>query len=287
MANLTGPRCLFKRFFSKRMSTTVRRMLHQSSSQRSTDLNFDQSEGQDKKKGFFDRMLDSWTISYKRPTPETKWTTYQDLSLPQLVEDLQKSEQKRKVSQQSFDQQRYQTMGPEMSAAQFVINHGGKIKFYQFKEWISSLQENPTSMILPETRMKDIKVEGLDLSGVQLVFEAYRNFVSLEHVRYICIRDTELFDDFSLTQLWLFRDSLEFLDISNCGTLTARGLAWLHHLENLKCLRLDNLKSVEDPEIVTELVCDMLPNCQIQGTIGVSPSHHEETKPQLSNQYLT
>ncbi|XP_033733973.1 distal membrane-arm assembly complex protein 2-like [Pecten maximus] len=283
MATLTGQRCLFKRNSLKRMSTTLKKMLYQSTSQRSSDSDPTSPEGPVQKKGLIDRVLDSWAISYKNTTPETKWTTYQDLSLSMITEELKKHEWNRKVKSQSFNLKRYQSMGPEMSAALFVINNGGKVKVDQFKEWISSSKDDPTTMILPETRLDDLKVEGLDLSGVKLVFEAYRNFVDLHHVRYICVRDNEFFDDFTLTQLWVFRDSLEFLDISNCPTVTERGLAWLHHLENLKCLRLDDLKGVEDPEIVIELVRDMLPNCHVQGTIGISPIH-EDTEPDPLNQ---
>ncbi|XP_060062683.1 distal membrane-arm assembly complex protein 2-like [Ylistrum balloti] len=254
------------------MSTTFKKMLYQSTSHRSpaSEPSPPNDTGE---KTRLDRIVDFWSASLRKPTPETKWTTYQDFTLESIQEMLQKKIWQNKVKKQSFDMQRYESLGPDMSAAQFVLDNGGKIKIDGVKNWIPLSEESGSSLMFlkPDGRLETMKVEGLDLSGVPIVFEAFRNFVNLQNVRYIRIWDNDIFDDFSLTQFALFRDSLEFLDISRCPQLTERGLAWLHHLENLKCLRLDDLKGVEDPEVVIDLIRDMLPNCQVQGIIGTSP----------------
>ncbi|XP_021353646.1 ATP synthase subunit s-like protein isoform X2 [Mizuhopecten yessoensis] len=259
-------RCLFRHSSLKRMSTTFKKMYQ------STLQQLPGTEEEVVKKKRFQRFMDSW--AFNRLTPETKWTTYQDFSTEAVMEILEDRKRQKRIKSQSFDMKRYNNFGPELSAAQFVVKIGGKVKIDDYPEWVP-ITDDPSSMPLPEQRLDKLKLEGLDLSGTNLVFEGYRNFVNLQHIKYIRVHDSDFLDDFNLTQFVLFRDTLEFLDISGCPKLTWRGLAWLHHLENLKCLKLDNLKGVDDPEIVLDLVCDMLPNCQVQGTIGISPAQEE------------
>ena len=52
----------------------------------------------------------------------------------------------------------------------------------------------------------------------------------LEHLKYINLSNGKFVDDWFLARLHIYRDTLEFIDISGCANVTERGILSLHHL---------------------------------------------------------
>ncbi|XP_063289298.1 distal membrane-arm assembly complex protein 2 isoform X2 [Pelobates fuscus] len=112
---------------------------------------------------------------------------------------------------------------------------------------------------------KDVPLEGIDLSNSPLTFRGLDNLVSLTELRELYLRNCPHLDDWALSRLHVFKDSLEVLSLAGCPHITERGLATLHHLQKLQHLDLSNLPSVPNKGLIKILLEEVLPGCQIVG----------------------
>lgn len=61
------------------------------------------------------------------------------------------------------------SLGPDLYVSDFVVKRGGKVKVKSYPEWFDR------DMPLPPYQLDNFQVEGLDLTGTQLVYEGYEN----------------------------------------------------------------------------------------------------------------
>lgn len=72
-------------------------------------------------------------------------------------------------------------------------------------------------------------------------------------------------DDWCLGRLHVLAASLQELSLAGCPRVSERGLACLHHLQNLRRLDISGLPAVSHPGLTQILVEEMLPHCEVLG----------------------
>ncbi|XP_066438094.1 distal membrane-arm assembly complex protein 2-like isoform X5 [Eleutherodactylus coqui] len=114
-------------------------------------------------------------------------------------------------------------------------------------------------------RHKDVPIECVDLSGSVATYDGLSNIVKLRELRELNLSRCAYIDDWALSRLHVWKDSLEVLSLAGCLRVTERGLASLHHLRNLKHLDVSDLPAVSHKGLVMILMEEMLPACEIVG----------------------
>ncbi|KAG8448821.1 hypothetical protein GDO86_015769 [Hymenochirus boettgeri] len=153
--------------------------------------------------------------------------------------------------------------GKYVAAAYYALSKGGGARFQGHKEWYRADKRGKFSWDFLEHR--DVPVECVDLSNTPLTFRGLDNIVALKELRELYLNHCPHLDDWALSRLHVFNDSLEVLSLAGCPCITERGLATLHHLKNLKYLDVSDLHSVANKGLIRILMEEVLPNCEIVG----------------------
>ncbi|XP_078518351.1 distal membrane-arm assembly complex protein 2-like [Lissotriton helveticus] len=153
--------------------------------------------------------------------------------------------------------------GKYVAAVYFVLCQKGAARFQGQQEWFRANKKGKFSWDF--VNHKDVPVEAVDLSGSPVNFDGLENIVPLGELKYLNLSNCPNVDDFCLSRLHVFKDTLEELHLSGCPRVTERGLATLHHLENLKYLDVSRLPSVSNQPLIAILLEEILPRCQIEG----------------------
>ncbi|GAB1603914.1 distal membrane-arm assembly complex protein 2-like [Argonauta hians] len=176
---------------------------------------------------------------------------------------------KEKANQRLFDveredqvyrPERHRILGPDLASAHFLLARGASIKFVDNDMWHRAIQKK---VLLPRKRIDGLYLEGIDASNTRLLYEGFDNLVNLSRLRYLSLKNCQLIDDWCLDRLHIFRDSLEFLDLSGCHNISERGIVCLHKLPKLQSLILKDLPNIKHLELVAILLQDVSPNCRI------------------------
>ncbi|KRZ16986.1 Protein disulfide-isomerase [Trichinella pseudospiralis] len=160
---------------------------------------------------------------------------------------------------QRFLPERHLLLGPDLAAAHFIVHRGGAVKFFNDSRWhrVNSKGE----YVLPGRKLP----EGIDASNMALMFEGLSNLVNLEKIRFLSLKNCEYVNDWCMSQMKQFENTLEFLDLSYCSKLTADGLSALSCLKKLKYLRLEGLDQVKNIGVVAVRLEDTIPQLQVVG----------------------
>ncbi|XP_064600360.1 distal membrane-arm assembly complex protein 2-like [Liolophura sinensis] len=188
-----------------------------------------------------------------------------------------------------YDEEKVKAMGCDIAAAHFVVKHGGAVKFLGRDRWHWKTEERKS--YLPQRFVEGLTVEAIDASNTTMMYSSFDNLANLPSLVYLKLSDCQYIDDWCLSRFHMFADTLHFLDISGCPRVTERGLATLHHLENLKGLKISNMTGVDNKELVMILMEEMLPYCHITGIDYVSREHldskcNDQLKSDEGNQKL-
>ncbi|XP_055328057.1 uncharacterized protein LOC129581163 isoform X2 [Paramacrobiotus metropolitanus] len=178
--------------------------------------------------------------------------------------------------QQSYDAQRNQLLGPELAAARVFLSRGARVKFEGVDRWYGRSEGNLRAV--PSRFLDTVRVEAIDATGTDVLYEALENLVGLRYLRSLTLRDCKDVDDFCIPKLYILSNTLEYLDLSGCPKISERGLACLYHLRNLKTLVIENMPKVENKELYALLLEDELPFCEM---VGVEYNQVEIPKPTL------
>lgn len=171
---------------------------------------------------------------------------------------LQKQISKVNMENRSYRkiQERY---GPYITGALFILKQGGAVKF-QDREWI---RPNDRGHSIAE--LQKVPVEAVDASGCAINYQGLSNLLPLKELRSLSLQCCPNLDDWCLSRLYLLAGSLQELSLAGCPRISERGLACLHHLQNLRRLDISDLPAVSHPGLTQILVEEMLPHCEVLG----------------------
>ncbi|KAG6926283.1 distal membrane-arm assembly complex protein 2 [Chelydra serpentina] len=158
--------------------------------------------------------------------------------------------------------------GDNVAAAYFVLCNRGRVRFQGQESWFCVDQNGKYSSDF--LQLRDVPVVAVDLAGSVLNYDGLDNLVKLTALKSLDLSRCPHVDDWALTRLHVFKDSLEELSLAGCPRVTERGLACLHQLEHLRRLDLSHLPSVPAPGLIRILVEEMLPWCEVVGLAPLS-----------------
>ncbi|XP_036032242.1 distal membrane-arm assembly complex protein 2 isoform X4 [Onychomys torridus] len=134
---------------------------------------------------------------------------------------------------------------------------------FQDKEWI---RPNDCGHFSAELlKFQEVPVEAVDASGCAINYQGMSNLLPLKELRCLSLQRCPNVDDWCLSRLYLLANSLQELSLAGCPQVSERGLACLHHLQNLRRLDISDLPAVSHPGLIQILVEEMLPHCEVLG----------------------
>ncbi|XP_037674722.1 distal membrane-arm assembly complex protein 2 isoform X2 [Choloepus didactylus] len=152
--------------------------------------------------------------------------------------------------------------GPYVAGAFFILKQGGAVKF-QGKEWIRP--DGRGRFSLEFLKLQAVPVEAMDASGCAINYTGLDNLLPLKELQSLWLQRCPHVDDWCLSRLHALAGSLQELSLAGCPRISERGLACLHHLQNLRRLDISDLPAVANPGLTRILVEEMLPNCEVLG----------------------
>uniref|UniRef100_A0A8C6WYJ7 Distal membrane-arm assembly complex protein 2 n=1 Tax=Neogobius melanostomus TaxID=47308 RepID=A0A8C6WYJ7_9GOBI len=164
--------------------------------------------------------------------------------------------------------------GPHVAAAYFILKLNGGFRYCGHSDWFRADKMNWDFL-----NYKDSPLEEIDLSYTVINCQGLENFEGHQRsLRTLSLRGCPAVDDWFLSRLHIFQDSLQELDISHCPKITIGGLAALRNLKGLQRLDVSSLPGISNPGLVVILLEEMLPNCHVtaSGYEFDSPSNEKE-----------
>ncbi|XP_069842811.1 distal membrane-arm assembly complex protein 2-like isoform X3 [Dendropsophus ebraccatus] len=164
--------------------------------------------------------------------------------------------------------------GKYAAAAHYTLEHNGGVRFKGHTEWFRPNEKGHYTWDFLEH--KNDPIECVDLSGSMVTYMGLSNLEGLQELRELNLSGCHYLDDWALSRLHVFKDSLEVLSLAGCRQVTERGLATLHHLQNLKRLDLSDLPAANHKGLVLILLEELLPACNIVGIEYTDGLHTED-----------
>ncbi|XP_030073153.1 distal membrane-arm assembly complex protein 2 [Microcaecilia unicolor] len=203
------------------------------------------------------------------------YTRFYDLeSIINWTVHLQQWNIRRKNAYFGYTEKHY---GRSAAVTYFVLSQKGGVRFQGQETWFRSNKRGKINWDF--LNFKDVPVEEVDVSGSPLNYIGLDNLVTLKELKMLNLSGCPYLDDWCLSRLHVFKDSLEELSLAGCPQVTERGLATLHHLENLKRLDVSHLPSVSNKELIAIMMEEMLPHCTIIG-LDYSSELAKESQPE-------
>ncbi|XP_052024743.1 distal membrane-arm assembly complex protein 2 [Apodemus sylvaticus] len=184
----------------------------------------------------------------------------------QDIQTLREYLLQRQISKVSWENRSFtkihEKYGPYVAGAFFILKQGGAVKF-QDKEWIRPAGRGHFLAELPT--LQKVPVEAVDASGCAINYQGLSNLLPLKELRSLSLQRCPNLDDWCLSRLHPLAGSLQELSLAGCPRISERGLACLHHLQNLRRLDISDLPAVSHPGLTQILVEEMLPHCEVLG----------------------
>ncbi|TFJ99422.1 protein shisa-6-like protein [Platysternon megacephalum] len=104
--------------------------------------------------------------------------------------------------------------GDNIAAAYFVLSHRGRVRFQSQETWLCVDQRGKFSFDFLQFR--DVPVVAIDLAGSVLTYDGLNNLVKLTALKSLDLSRCPHVDDWTLSRLHVFKDSLEELSLAGC-----------------------------------------------------------------------
>ncbi|XP_053330135.1 distal membrane-arm assembly complex protein 2 [Spea bombifrons] len=153
--------------------------------------------------------------------------------------------------------------GRHVAAAYYTLSQGGAVRFQGHSDWLRPDRKGRFSWDFLQNR--NVPVECVDLSRSPITYRGLDNIVPVAELRELHLRGCPHLDDWALSRLHVFKDSLEVLSVASCPRVTERGLSTLHHLQRLRYLDVSDLPAVQNKGLMRILLEEALPRCDIIG----------------------
>lgn len=152
------------------------------------------------------------------------------------------------------DERRIEEFGPDRVAAEWVLRCGGGAKFKHFDKWIWDYNA------IPDGPKEKLKLEGINAKGISVTTGGLQHLVGLQHLTQLNMNSCKYITDTS--KLLPVRESLEKLDIGNCGGIS--DITPLHELKKLIQLNLVNTPRIKEREEAIAALQKSIPACVIE-----------------------
>ncbi|CDW54018.1 hypothetical protein TTRE_0000228701 [Trichuris trichiura] len=151
--------------------------------------------------------------------------------------DFARSPPKTKYSEKTVKE-----LGPQMACAQWLLRCAAEFRVEGSKEFVSSKAHL-------KSLQPNFSIEEVDLTDSCVSGPGFKHFDHLKSVKAIhCVHCGWVNDDGLAWLIYSLLNSLETIEIANCGCVSGAGLVHLQHLTKVKQIRLGNLPLVSEGE---------------------------------------
>jgi len=203
-----------------------------------------------------------------------------DFSPDAVREMLERKELKRLREGQQFNYLRHQILDSDLSVAHMIVARGGSVKMLGDDKWVKLTADKKVP--LPNKKDSSYKLEAIDASGLDLVYEAFENFFNLRHLAHLDLSNGKRIDDWCINSLHSLSGTLRYLNVSGCPNVTEKGLATLHKLK-LDTLVMNDMPSLTDPQLSLMLLEEMIPSTLIISELDYTQLPAPENPDQLTS----
>ncbi|QQP55617.1 ATP synthase subunit s-like protein [Caligus rogercresseyi] len=203
---------------------------------------------------FMERTHAQWVrLLWKYPIPSVYNYDY-------YAQEERKKEHTKLVRIQLLDEKRLVALGPDLSAAWFLLSRNCRVRFKDQETWVENQGDLPTTFKAGHC------LEAIEASRSLLVYEGLQNLRNLSFLKHLDISYCEFVDEWFIDRITgEFRETLEYLDVSGCYRLDWNGIEPLARLVNLKVLILRDLDHIEDLKLICLLLLEVNPDLDIRG----------------------
>ncbi|XP_073981137.1 distal membrane-arm assembly complex protein 2 isoform X1 [Rhodnius prolixus] len=208
----------------------------------------------------------------------TKRNTYLELhkynpmtiSSERISEWKESRKREAEISRQRYIKERHAILGSDLATAHFVVYRDGKIKFKNSDNWIEKHPDEDECPELPNKYVRNLYLEAIDSSNTLIRYEGLENFINLKHLKWLSFKNCIHVDDWFVDRLsGELKETLEYLDLSNCHNLTKNCISCFYRFKKLKTLVLQNVVKNKDFEFSCMLLEDACPHVFIDNRIIV------------------
>lgn len=157
------------------------------------------------------------------------------------------------------DDERVKKLGPDRTCAEWILRNGGSVVWSNGRKLADYNKLPSDDVAVP----KIAEIDGTD-SGIS--HYGFPHLFGCTELKKIVLHNASYIDDEALKGLHHAKQTLRYLQISECINVTDSGLKYLEILTKLETLILFNLKSVENIEKSKQFLKSKLNNCKIEGT---------------------
>lgn len=193
----------------------------------------------------------------------------------------------RLIEEQRFVQERLIALGPDLSAAYFLIARGCRVMFKGKNHWFPSDSKGKFPEDLPTAYVSGWYIEKIDASDSLLIYEGLQNIRNLIYLKSLDLSYCPLIDEWCMDRITgEFGESLEVLNLSGCTNIDWNGLECLWRFRKLKTLILRDMDHVRDIKLICLMLLDIFPDLDIQGVDYIDAkllegTEHEELLKEL------
>lgn len=155
-----------------------------------------------------------------------------------------------------LDEERRKHVGPDRTCAEWILRNGGKVKYVNAVEYESDYNSLPTE----EVRFK---IQEIDASGSSIMAMGFEHLKGCKNINKIILHDCSYLENDALKELVYVKETLLFLQVSQCGNITEPGLLHLTSLQKLRILIIFDLPYIKDKVKILDTLRNDMKLCKI------------------------
>lgn len=170
---------------------------------------------------------------------------FRDVKSHTLMGTMKNILAKTKAIDQAYNPDRVRTLGPDLAAAHFIVCRGGGVKFVGEDKFIRG-KKNRSNEVLPGMKDPHYKVEAIDFSNGDFVYEAISNLADLKYLSWVSFRNCKYVDNWFLDHLSSVAPTVEYIDLTGCHKIDQFGLSCLYRFKKLKCVNVEDVSQTTE-----------------------------------------
>ncbi|XP_076228695.1 ATP synthase subunit s, mitochondrial isoform X2 [Nomia melanderi] len=152
------------------------------------------------------------------------------------------------------EEDRILVLGPDVACAMWLLRNGAYVRWKGYSEHLIDYNK------IPEDASYYIEAVHADNAGINHVGFPY---FGCKHIKEMNLISCKYINNQAMALLPLLKDSLTEINIIKCKSVTDEGLLCLKDLKNLKLIKVEGLRYLEDKESVRNELKNALPDCEI------------------------
>lgn len=155
------------------------------------------------------------------------------------------------------NEERLKKFGPDRTCAEWILRNGGSVKWTKSSKILSDYNELP-----PEGTK--LFLEEVDASKTSIMHNGFIHFKGCNQIKKLIFHRCGYVNDEALSELQYLKESLLYLQLSSCPSVTDKGLFTLKQLRKLEELLLFDLPGVKDLKNTIQTLKSSLSSCKVQ-----------------------